>query len=136
MGDAFFSIVIESPIVWVVFVVAAISYALLIDLCFFSKLSVEWFVRAGSWNQVIKVQLASLPLLGLLGTIVGLLSTFDVLSTSSHLNISEFTTSGISHALITTQLGLLLVVPGWLLQLFLQKRMSLFQIENMAEHRQ
>lgn len=126
----------ESPIVWVIFVVAAITYALLLELCFLSKLSAEWLMRADSWNQVIKVQLASLPLLGLLGTIVGLLSTFDVLSSSAHLNISEFTTSGISHALITTQLGLLLVVPGWVLQLVLQKRMRHFQIENLSGCRQ
>ncbi len=124
---------IESPIVWVIFTVAAITYALLLELCFFTQLSSDWHVRAGSWNPLIKVQLASLPLLGLLGTIVGLLSTFDVLSSSAHVNISEFTTSGIAHALITTQLGLLLVVPGWVLQCILQKRMKNFQIESLAE---
>ena len=59
--------------------------------------------------------LAALPLLGLLGTITGLTSTFTQMSADGGLALQELITGGIADALFTTQLGLVLVVPGLLL---------------------
>ena len=52
------------------------------------------------------------PLLGLLGTVVGMITVFaniNLLGTSSY---ADFLASGISEALITTAFGLIVAVPG------------------------
>ena len=52
------------------------------------------------------------PLLGLLGTVVGMITVFaniNLLGTSSN---ADFLASGISEALITTAFGLIVAVPG------------------------
>jgi len=61
------------------------------------------------------------PLLGLLGTVTGMIATFDI--------ITEFGTGdpgmlsgGISEALITTQLGLVVAIPAVLLGNLLKGR--------------
>ena len=51
------------------------------------------------------------PLLGLLGTVTGMMTTFDVISLFGTGN-SRALAGGISEALITTQSGLLVSIPG------------------------
>lgn len=53
------------------------------------------------------------PLLGLLGTVTGMISTFDVISTFGTGN-PKLLSGGISIALVTTQLGLVVAVPALL----------------------
>lgn len=53
------------------------------------------------------------PLLGLLGTVTGMIATFDVISTFGTGN-PRLLSQGISVALITTQLGLIVAVPALL----------------------
>ena len=53
------------------------------------------------------------PLLGLLGTVTGMITTFDVISTFGTGN-PRLLSGGISVALITTQLGLVVAVPALL----------------------
>lgn len=52
------------------------------------------------------------PLLGLLGTVVGMLATFLGLSVSYGGNSLDLVAGGISEALITTQTGLVLAIPA------------------------
>jgi biopolymer transport protein ExbB len=61
------------------------------------------------------------PLLGLLGTVIGMVDTFDVLSIFGTGNVKGLA-SGISVALITTQSGLLVAIPGLLLNGYLYRR--------------
>jgi len=61
------------------------------------------------------------PLLGLLGTVIGMVDTFDVLSIFGTGNVKGLA-SGISVALITTQSGLLVAIPGILLSGYLYRR--------------
>lgn len=61
------------------------------------------------------------PLLGLLGTVCGMISTFEVIAWFGTGNAKAMA-SGISEALITTQTGLLVAVPGLVLGNFLQRR--------------
>ena len=70
---------------------------------------------------MLPILLSALPLLGLLGTITGLLTTFRAMADSDELNQS-FVSSGIAEALITTQLGLIMVIPGLLLCSLLRRR--------------
>jgi biopolymer transport protein ExbB/TolQ len=51
------------------------------------------------------------PLLGLLGTVMGMIETFEAVAVVSG-KTSENVASGISKALITTQFGLVVAIPG------------------------
>ncbi len=53
------------------------------------------------------------PLMGLLGTVMGMLTTFKGLSVGNG-KIIELVASGISEALITTQTGLIIAIPGYI----------------------
>jgi biopolymer transport protein ExbB len=61
------------------------------------------------------------PLLGLLGTVTGMITTFMVIATSGT-GDAKALASGISEALITTQTGLVVAVPGLFMANFLRRR--------------
>lgn len=63
---------------------------------------------------MIAVLVAVAPLLGLLGTVLGMIETFQVISIFGTGNANAMA-NGISIALITTEAGLLIAVPGLLL---------------------
>ncbi len=54
------------------------------------------------------------PLLGLLGTVTGMISTFDVITEFGTGN-PKLLSGGISEALVTTELGLIVAIPALLL---------------------
>ena len=70
---------------------------------------------------VIGVLAAVAPLLGLLGTVIGMIETFDVISVFGTGNARAMA-GGISVALITTQSGLLIAIPGLWLSGLLERR--------------
>ncbi len=63
------------------------------------------------------------PLLGLLGTVLGMVSTFDVIAVFGTGNPRALA-NGISEALITTQSGLFVSIPGLFLAGFLRRRVQ------------
>ncbi|MBU3023959.1 MotA/TolQ/ExbB proton channel family protein [Aestuariibacter sp. A3R04] len=68
-------------------------------------------------EMVPSVLVSALPLMGLLGTISGLQVSFTGMMT---LGVdSQVVSGGIADALFTTQLGLTLAIPGWLLMMFI-----------------
>lgn len=70
---------------------------------------------------IIGVLAAIAPLLGLLGTVTGMIGTFDVLSVFGTGNAKGMA-GGISEALITTQTGLMVAIPGLYMKGFLDRR--------------
>ena len=62
----------------------------------------------------ILVMAAVAPLLGLLGTVTGMISTFEII-TEFGTGDPKLLSSGISEALITTKLGLMVAIPALLL---------------------
>ncbi len=62
------------------------------------------------------------PLLGLLGTVIGMIETFDSLGSMSLFSQSGGIAGGISQALISTQTGLAVAIPGMLIHSMLHKR--------------
>ncbi|OFC69831.1 MotA/TolQ/ExbB proton channel family protein [Alteromonas confluentis] len=58
------------------------------------------------------VLVGALPLMGLLGTIMGLQGSFTGMMTDGA--DSQIVSAGIADALFTTQLGLVMAIPGWL----------------------
>ncbi len=69
------------------------------------------------------VLISTAPLAGLLGTVIGMLKTFSGLATSSGSGASVVA-GGIAEALITTQAGLVIAIPGFVL---------MSQIKNMRD---
>ena len=65
------------------------------------------------WKHLteINVLAAAAPLLGLLGTVSGMIETFEVVQLYGTGNAHALA-AGISEALITTQTGLLVAIPG------------------------
>ncbi len=61
--------------------------------------------------RVLRVLVVSAPLLGLLGTVKGMITTFLLLSARGTASI-ELISTGISEALVTTQVGLVIALPG------------------------
>ena len=77
--------------------------------------------RMERFVPTILVLAAAAPLLGLLGTVDGMIETFRVISASGTSEATSLS-SGISQALITTQTGLVVAVPGLVLGNFLRRR--------------
>ena len=69
----------------------------------------------------IQVLAGAAPLLGLLGTVGGMITTFDVISVFGTGNARAMA-AGISEALITTQTGLVVAVPGLVIGALLHRR--------------
>ncbi len=63
------------------------------------------------------------PLLGLLGTVVGMIKVFDVITTQGVGN-AEVLAGGISEALITTAAGLSVAIPSLILYRYLRGRVD------------
>ncbi|MDD2762512.1 MAG: MotA/TolQ/ExbB proton channel family protein [Opitutaceae bacterium] len=59
--------------------------------------------------------IAAAPLLGLLGTVSGLVRTFDSLSSQAGQNSMENLADGISEVLVATESGLVVAIPALLL---------------------
>ena len=64
------------------------------------------------------------PILGLLGTVLGMISSFDVLGSAGNAADPEELAGGISEALITTCLGLILAIPALFAFVFLRDRVT------------
>lgn len=74
-------------------------------------------------TKIISVMAASTPLLGLLGTVTGMVATFDVITLYGNQN-PVLMADGISEALISTQSGLLIAFPLTLLKQRLDERIE------------
>ena len=103
-----------SGVCWIILTLALACY---------QQLAVRWLTPAADVDCedcVAPTLIAALPLLGLLGTIMGLLDCFAALQTGN--SGADLFSSGIGDALLTTQLGLLCALPAWLLHSGLQSR--------------
>ena len=69
------------------------------------------------------------PLLGLLGTVIGMIETFDSLGDMSLYSQSGGIAGGISQALFTTQMGLAVSIPGLIVNGILIRRQKDIELE-------
>lgn len=79
---------------------------------------------------VIAILAGIAPLLGLLGTVIGMIETFDVISLFGTGNARAMA-GGISVAMVTTQSGLLVAIPGMLFSGYLFRRAR--RLENFVD---
>ena len=96
------------------------------------------FETAGSLNggfSTMAVWISVAPLLGLLGTVVGMIETFKVITVFGAGN-PALTAEGISIALLTTEAGLTVAFPGMLLYTFVnnRKKSLLRRLRSDAAH--
>ena len=90
--------------------------------------------RLTRFGSAMTVIAAVAPLMGLLGTVTGMISTFDVIT--EHGTGDPHAFGGISEALITTELGLIVAIPtlilGTLLTTWAKQNMG--RLEYSALH--
>jgi len=77
--------------------------------------------RIERFGAIITVFAAVAPLLGLLGTVTGMISTFDII-TEHGTGDPKLLSGGISEALVTTELGLMVAIPTLLLGALMNSR--------------
>lgn len=71
----------------------------------------------------LAVSASAAPLLGLLGTVTGMIHTFDMITTYGSGNASILS-GGISEALVTTEVGLVIAIPALLMHAWLGRKVS------------
>ena len=74
------------------------------------------------YSSAIKTLLAIAPLLGLLGTVIGMVEMFSSLHGASGHQGEMTVAGGISKALLTTQLGLIIAAPGLVFSFMLNRQ--------------
>lgn len=123
---------------WVIVLLAFFCYQqLLLGLFSFSDkgqtLDPVMVEKTQHQEEFISLLIGALPLIGLFGTIVGLLDCFSGIA-SEGVN-SELVSGGIGNALLTTQLGLVCAIPAWLLHSYVRAywQRELNSAQNMME---
>lgn len=81
------------------------------------------------YKSLVTVLLVIAPLLGLLGTVSGMIETFDSLQDMTFTSQDGGIANGISQALITTQFGLSISIPGLLIHSFINRRQAIIEQE-------
>ncbi len=81
------------------------------------------------YKSLVKTVVVIAPLLGLLGTVSGMIETFDSLADMSLFSQSGGIAGGISQALISTQMGLAVAIPGLIAGRLLERRQTALLIE-------
>lgn len=90
-----------------------------------------------AYRSMIETLVATAPLLGLLGTVMGMIETFESLGDMTLFTQTGGIAGGISQALITTQMGLIIAIPGLLCDRFLKtmeskRRDEIVQIKDIV----
>jgi len=88
-------------------------------------------------TRFLSCLVAAAPLLGLLGTVFGMLRTFFGIATSGGAETAANVASGISEALVTTQTGLTIALPGLFIVMLIQRQRhqieaSLARLESLT----
>lgn len=87
------------------------------------------------WLGAIAITAAVSPLLGLLGTVSGMIETFKLM-TLFGAGDPAAVSGGISQALVTTELGLIVAIPALLLHALLSRRVKTYygELESCGVH--
>jgi biopolymer transport protein ExbB len=81
------------------------------------------------YEVLVKTIVSITPLIGLLGTVGGMIETFDSLRDMELFSQSGGIAGGISQALVTTQFGLAIAIPGLLVNGYLNRKKQRIKIE-------
>lgn len=94
---------------------------------------IRWQLRWESWLPALSVTAATTPLLGLLGTVTGMIATFRLVGVYGSGDARPLS-AGISEALVTTELGLLVAIPALLAHALLSRKAQslVARLEDLA----
>ena len=88
----------------------------------FAEVISAYLSDTDSKRAFLLVLITTAPLMGLLGTVMGMLTTFSGLAVSAGGSTVDQIAAGISEALITTQTGLIIAIPAYVMATLIQKR--------------
>ncbi len=88
-----------------------------------------YLIETRKYSILVKTIVMLAPLIGLLGTVLGMIETFDALQSSSMFSQGDSIAGGISKALFTTELGLVVAVPGLIFGKILDRKEEQFTLE-------
>ena len=88
----------------------------------FAEVLSSYLSETDSKRSYLLVLITTAPLMGLLGTVMGMLTTFSGLAVSVGGSTVDQIAAGISEALITTQTGLIIAIPAYVMATLIQKR--------------
>ncbi len=83
----------------------------------------ELLIQMNRGVPIIKVLIALCPLLGLLGTVTGMIQVFDVMAVTGTSNARAMA-AGISKATITTMAGMIIAISGLYFSKLIEDRVS------------
>ena len=89
----------------------------------------KYYNMISQYSTLVKTIVILAPLVGLLGTVIGMIETFDALTNSAMFGQGASISGGISKALFTTELGLVVAVPGLIFGRILDKKEERFALE-------
>jgi biopolymer transport protein ExbB len=72
--------------------------------------------------RFVSTLVTAAPLLGLLGTVLGMLKTFFGISTGGGAETADVVAGGIAEALVTTEAGLMIALPGLFMVMMIQRQ--------------
>lgn len=87
----------------------------------FEEVNFETASKVNSRLVLLNTLVAAAPLAGLLGTVIGMLNTFGGLAAGGSESMARVA-GGIHEALLTTQTGLLIALPGVFVSLLIKRR--------------
>lgn len=88
-----------------------------------------YYSEVNTYRILTKTIVVLAPLVGLLGTVIGMIETFDALQNSSMFSQGTSISGGISKALFTTELGLVVAVPGLIIGRIFDRKAERFELE-------
>ena len=88
----------------------------------FDEIQNVYLAKVDRQRKYLHILIGVAPLMGLLGTVTGMLSTFRGLSSGNGTETVDLIAGGISEALITTQTGLIIAIPAYIIAYFVMKR--------------
>jgi biopolymer transport protein ExbB len=96
---------------------------------FFEELRTTEIIPFERDLSVMKICVSAAPLMGLLGTVTGMLATFGALASGAGgEKTMGLVAEGISEALVTTETGLIIALPGLFFQYQLSRRLERYRV--------
>ena len=96
---------------------------------FLDEAFAEFETEIAKYDAVVRAIVRAAPLVGLLGTVTGMIETFSALGDMSLFSQSGGIAGGISQALISTQMGLAVAVPGLVVGRSLDRKQRMISFE-------
>lgn len=88
-----------------------------------------YMTMVSTYSTLVGAIVVLAPLIGLLGTVIGMIETFDALQSGSMFSQASSISGGISKALYTTELGLVVSVPGLIFGKILDKQEERYELD-------